>query len=82
MAESSLRKIPDIVEYGFRALNFLKLLDPEIQLESKLDMYVTLIIQVLCYKNEFQYLRYLSSLSKQAHLYTKFLQFVFCHSLL
>lgn len=72
MAESSLRKNSwHCREYGFRALNFLKLLDPEIQLESKLDMYVTLIIQVLCYKNEFQYLRYLSSLSKQAHLYTQ-----------
>lgn len=72
MAESSLRKNSwDCREYGSGALNFLNLLDPEIQLESKLDLYVTLIIQVLCYKNEFQYLRYLSSLSKQTHLYTQ-----------
>lgn len=102
MPESSLRKNSwDCRECGFRALNSLNLLDPEIQLESKLDLYVTLIIQVLCYKDdqsiftlmnlwihkgkayEFQRLRYLSSLSKQTHLYTQSsFQFVFCHSLL
>lgn len=102
MSESSLRKNSwDYRECGFRALNSLNLLDPEIQLESKLDLYVTLIIQVLCYKDdqsiftlmnlwihkgkayEFQRLRYLSSLSKQTHLYTQSsFQFVFCHSLL
>lgn len=102
MPESSLRKNSwDCRECGFRALNSLNLLDPEIQLESKLDLYVTLIIQVLCYKDdqsiftlmnlwihkgkayEFQRLRYLSSLSKQTHLYIQSsLQLVFCHSLL
>ena len=73
MSESSLRKKSwDCRECGFRALNSLNLLDPEIQLESKLDLYVTLITQVLCYKDdqsiftlayEFQHLIYLSSLS-------------------
>lgn len=102
MSESSLRKNSwDCRECGFRALNSLSLLDPEIQFESKLDLYVTLIIQVLCYKDdqsiftlmnlwihkgkayEFQHLRYLSSLSKQTHLYIQsFLHLVFCHSLL
>lgn len=80
MSESSLRKNPrDSRECGFWALNSLHLLDLETQLESKLDLYVTLVIQVLCYKDdwsiftladEFQCLRYLSSLSKQTHLYT------------